>query len=66
MDDDTYAKIMAEAGVPEPVLPILVGIQSAIREGALEIESNDFEKLLGRPITPLEEVLREIVSQAQS
>lgn len=66
VDDDTYAKVMAEAGVPEPVLPILVGIQSAIREGALEIESNDFEKLLGRPITPLEEVLREIVSQAQS
>lgn len=66
VDDATYASIMGSAGVPEPVVPILVGIQSAIREGALEVESNDFQKLLGRPATPIEEGLRQIVSEIQS
>lgn len=66
VDDTTYASIMSSAGVPEPVVPILVQIQSAIRDGALEVESNDFEKLLGRPVTPLEEALRQIVNEIQS
>jgi NAD(P)H dehydrogenase (quinone) len=66
VDDDTYASIMAGAGVPEYVVPILVAIQSAIREGALDIESGDFEKLLGRPNTPISEDLRQMVSGIQS
>jgi len=66
VDDATYASIMSSAGVPEPVVPILVQIQSAIRDGALEVESNDFQKLLGRPVTPLEEALRQIVNEIQS
>jgi NAD(P)H dehydrogenase (quinone) len=66
VDDATYASIMSSAGVPEPVVPILVGIQSAIRDGALEVESNDFQKLLGRPTTPLEEALRQIVKEIQA
>ncbi|MGO4346077.1 SDR family oxidoreductase [Paenibacillus sp. MCAF9] len=66
VDDTTYASIMSSAGVPEPVVPILVQIQSAIRDGALEVESNDFQKLLGRPVTPLEEALRQIVNEIQS
>jgi NAD(P)H dehydrogenase (quinone) len=66
VDDATYASIMSSAGVPEPVVPILVGIQSAIRDGALEVESNDFQKLLGRPTTPLEEALRQIVNEIQA
>ncbi|CAK4868605.1 unnamed protein product [Aphanomyces euteiches] len=66
VDDATYASIMSGAGVPEPVVPFLVGIQSAIREGALEVESNDFQKLLGRPTTPLEAGLRQIVNEIQS
>ncbi|UVI32827.1 SDR family oxidoreductase [Paenibacillus spongiae] len=66
VDDAAYAGIMSSAGVPEPVVPFLVGIQSAIREGALEVESRDFEKLLGRPAAPIEEGLRGIVSEIQS
>ncbi|WP_166242601.1 SDR family oxidoreductase [Paenibacillus turpanensis] len=61
VDDAAYAEIMKGAGVPDFVVPILVAIQSGIREGALEIESNDFEKLLGRPTTPIVEALRQIV-----
>jgi NAD(P)H dehydrogenase (quinone) len=63
VDDDTYAGIMKGAGVPEFILPFLVGIQKGIRDGELEVESNDFEKLLGRPATPVNEALSQIVSQ---
>jgi NAD(P)H dehydrogenase (quinone) len=63
VDDDTYAGIMKGAGVPEFILPFLVGIQKGIRDGELEVESNDFEKLLGRPATPVNEALGQIVSQ---
>ncbi|RKP44778.1 SDR family oxidoreductase [Cohnella endophytica] len=66
VDDATYASIMSGAGVPEPFVPFLVGIQSAIRDGALEVESDDFVKLLGRPNTPLDEALRQIVNEIQS
>jgi NAD(P)H dehydrogenase (quinone) len=61
VDDATYADIMKSVGVPDFVIPILEGIQQGIREGALEIESNDFEKLLGRPVTPIREALTQIV-----
>jgi NAD(P)H dehydrogenase (quinone) len=62
VDDTAYADIMKGAGVPDFVIPILVGIQQGIREGALQIESNDFDKLLGRPATPIREALTQIVS----
>ncbi len=63
VDDAAYADIMKGAGVPEFIIPFLVGIQAGIREGALDIESGDFEKLLGRPATPVREALRQIVSE---
>jgi NAD(P)H dehydrogenase (quinone) len=62
VDDAKYAEIMIGAGVPDFVIPILVGIQKGNREGALEIESNDFEKLLGRPVTPIREALTQIIN----
>jgi NAD(P)H dehydrogenase (quinone) len=61
VDDTVYAEIMKGAGLPEFIIPFLVDIQTGIREGALEIESNDFEKLLGRPATPISEALKQIV-----
>lgn len=63
VDDATYADIMKGAGVPEFVVPILVEIQKGIRDGALEKESNDFERLLGRPVTPIREALTQIVNE---
>lgn len=61
VDDKTYGKIMSNAGVPAEVVPFLVAIQSGIREGYLDIESKDFEKLLGRPITTLGDVIRQVI-----
>lgn len=62
VDDATYAAIMQDAGVPDFVIPILVEIQKSIRVGSLDVESNDFEKLLGRPATPINEGLSQIVN----
>ncbi|GER66853.1 SDR family oxidoreductase [Weizmannia acidilactici] len=63
VDDAAYAEAMKAAGVPNAVVPMLVDIQKGIREGALEVESNDFEKLLGRPVTPVRDALAEIVER---
>ncbi|WP_161940524.1 hypothetical protein [Bacillus cereus] len=41
-----------------------VNIQKGIREGGLEVESNDLEKLLGRPTISIKEALNQIVSQS--
>jgi NAD(P)H dehydrogenase (quinone) len=62
VDDKTYAEIMKGAGVPDFLIPMLVDIQKDIREGTLEIESNDFEKLLGRPVMPIRQALTQIVN----
>lgn len=63
VDDTKYAEIMKGAGVPDFVIPILVGIQQGVREGAIEVESKDLEKLLNRPVTPISEALTQIVNE---
>ena len=64
VDDAVYAETMGKAGVPDFLLPFLTGIQLGIREGELEVESNDLEKLLGRPATPLREALSQLLGGA--
>jgi len=61
VDDVSYAQGLKAVGLPDFVVDLLTGIQKAIRENALEVESNDFEKLLGRSTTPIEEAVNEIV-----
>lgn len=65
VDDASYAEAIKGAGVPEFLIPFLVGIQKDIRDGTLETESRDFEKLLGRPAAPLGEGLSQIVKSIQ-
>lgn len=62
VDDTTYAEIMTKAGVPDFIVPMLVAIQKDIREGSLEIESKDFEKLLGRSETPVVEGIKQLLN----
>lgn len=63
VDDTTYGNIMKGVGVPDFVVPMLVAIQKGIRDGALDIENNDFEKLLGRKVTPISEALAQLISE---
>jgi NAD(P)H dehydrogenase (quinone) len=63
VDDATYANIMKGAKIPEQYISILVNMQKSIRDGELEVESNDLEKLLGHPTTPISEALSQIVDQ---
>ncbi|MCL6572657.1 MAG: SDR family oxidoreductase [Bacillus sp. (in: Bacteria)] len=62
VNDETYAEIMKGLGLPDFVIPIVVGIQESIRNGSLEVESNDFEKILGRPVTPISEAVTQLVN----
>ena len=62
VDDTVYAETMSGAGLPDFLILMLVGIQQSIREGTLDIESQGFEKLLGRPVTPLKKALAQLVS----
>lgn len=62
VDDEAYASTMSKVGVPEAALPIVVAIQRGIREGWLDIESGDLEKLLKRPATPLADVIRNMIN----
>ncbi|WP_421383138.1 SDR family oxidoreductase [Bacillus salacetis] len=64
--DEEYAEIMKGLGLPDFVIPIVVGIQESIRNGSLAVESNDFEKVLGRQVTPLNEGLKQIVNAIQA
>src|SRR5690606_21216194 len=61
VDDETYARALKDAGVPEPLAAMFTGVQQAIRQGALDVESQDFEKVLGRPLTPIQDALRAIL-----
>ncbi|WP_020614928.1 SDR family oxidoreductase [Paenibacillus daejeonensis] len=61
VNDEAYADIMKQAGLPDFVLPIVVGIQQSIREGSLAVDSSDFEHVLGRPVTPIQTALRQLI-----
>lgn len=62
VDDAAYAEILRGAGLPDFLVLMIVNIQKDIREGSLEIVSNDFEKVLGRPVTSIKEGLTQIVN----
>jgi NAD(P)H dehydrogenase (quinone) len=63
VNDEKYEEIMKGLGLPDFVIPIVVGIQESIRNGSLEVESNDFEKVLGRPVTPISEALTQLIKE---
>ena len=62
VDDATYTDIMKGAEVPETYINMLINMQKGIRDGELEIESNDLGILLGRPSTPINEALSQIIT----
>lgn len=61
VDQDAYSNMLKQMGLPEPVADMLATVQTQIGEGALEVESNDLEQLLGHPPTPLEDAIRSLL-----
>jgi NAD(P)H dehydrogenase (quinone) len=66
VDDTAFGESLTAAGLPAFLVPLLVGYASQIRAGALAVESNDFQKLLGRPATPLRVAFQQLVAQLRS
>ncbi|MCD1257436.1 SDR family oxidoreductase [Paenibacillus athensensis] len=58
LDSNTYAALLTENGLPDGVAQMLAQMQTAIRQGALEVVSEHLPQLLGRPVTPLADVIR--------
>lgn len=65
-DDAGMAAFLAGSGMPDFLVDMIVGIQAAIRKGALDVKSRDFETLLGRPVTPLKTAVEQILKRLEA
>lgn len=63
VSDEVYRETVAGFGLPGFVVDMLVAIQQDIRKGTLDVPSDDFEKLLGHPLTPIETAIAEIIAK---
>lgn len=61
INEETYSKVLATNGLPEPLIGFLVELQNSIRNNSLNVESNDFEKLTHSSLTPIEESVNEML-----
>jgi NAD(P)H dehydrogenase (quinone) len=55
---EQHLQALTDAGVPEPMAQMAVGVDAGIRAGAFAFTNGDLTRLLGRPTTPLVEGLR--------
>jgi NAD(P)H dehydrogenase (quinone) len=53
IDVASYERMLGGYGLPGFLVELLVDAQRAMRQGALDVESGDLERLLGRAATPL-------------
>lgn len=56
--EEAYSEGLKSAGLPDFVVELLTGFQSAMKAGALDVQSTDFELLLGRKPLSLEASLK--------
>jgi NAD(P)H dehydrogenase (quinone) len=54
---EQYAKVLADAGLPEPYAAILADSDLGIARGDLLVSSGDLSRLIGRPATPMRTVV---------
>ena len=62
---EQYTQVLQGAGLPEPVAASYAGMDLAIADGALLVESGDLAKLIGRAPTPLSEAVAAAVAAAR-
>ena len=62
LPQDAYREALVGVGLPEPVAAMLAQSDDAASRGALDDDSGDLERLLGRPPTPLADVVAEALA----
>jgi NAD(P)H dehydrogenase (quinone) len=62
LPEEAYARALVDAGVPQEAAPVLADSDRAAAQGALQVEGDDLPRLLGRPVTPLADVLQAALS----
>ncbi|MER2174964.1 MAG: SDR family NAD(P)-dependent oxidoreductase, partial [Carnobacterium sp.] len=63
MNDIDYQTALTNNGVPEAAVGFILMIQGDIRNGELDVMSDDFEQTLGKPLTPLVDALKEYLQK---
>lgn len=53
-----YTKVLLDAGLPEPFAKLLADSDTGVAKGALFDESKQLSQLIGRPTTPLAELVK--------
>ncbi|CAB4927829.1 unannotated protein [freshwater metagenome] len=56
---ETFAGILAGAGLPEPLNAVIADSSAGIGRGELVSDSGDLSRLIGRPTTPAAETIRD-------
>jgi NAD(P)H dehydrogenase (quinone) len=62
IDVASYEHMLAGYGLPGFLVGLLVDAQRAMRQGALDVESGDLERLLGRPATSLTDGIARVLA----
>ncbi|NCT89433.1 SDR family oxidoreductase [Cellulomonas sp. APG4] len=57
-----YVAALVEAGLDQGTATFLAALDTSVAAGDLETDSRDLEQLLGRPVTPLADVVREALA----
>lgn len=59
-----YVQMLAGFGLPEPAAAVFADADARLAEGHLYVESGDLRRLLGRPTTPLADVVAQALPAA--
>ncbi len=58
LGQEKYAEFLVSVGLPEPAAAVLSDADRGAAKGELEASPDDLEKLMGRPATPVSDVIR--------
>jgi len=57
LDPEAYTQVLVGAGLPEPIAAVVADFDVAAAQGALESDSQELRRLIGRPTTPLRDAV---------
>lgn len=64
LTEEAYAAALVNIGLPEPAAAVVADADRAAAKGALYVEGDDLQRLAGRPLTPLAEVVQAALAAA--